>query len=222
MIFSFVSGPVATNCYLSVDRENRTAFLVDAPMGCLQPIMEKIKSEKIDLTDIFLTHTHWDHIVDCAPLQRATSAAVWVHPNDAYRLLDPMRHTVWPLPFVIEPIPIFQLLEFDISPEPKISLSTTPDGVQSTVRALFTPGHTEGGVCYVDDVERCVFAGDTLFFGSVGRTDLPGGDMATLIESIKNELFALPRDYVVYPGHGPSTSIEHERSSNPFVSDIIL
>lgn len=222
MIFSFACGPVATNCYLSVDRENRTAFVIDAPQGCLQHILKNLDAEHVSITDILLTHTHWDHIADCAPLRRATSATVWVHPHDAYRLIDPMRHTVWPLPFGIEPVTDFRLLEFDATSEPHIHVGNPEDGIQSTLRALFTPGHTEGGVCYVDDKERCVFVGDTLFLGSVGRTDLPGGDMSVLIESIRNELFALPRDYVVYPGHGPMTSIARERASNPFVGDNIL
>jgi hydroxyacylglutathione hydrolase len=147
--------------------------------------------------------------VDCAELVRRTGARVSVHPADAYRLLDPMEHTLWPLPFTIEPLVPDRLLEDGQTIEPA--------GVMLSV--LHTPGHTEGGLCFVDHEQRRVYAGDTLFAGSVGRTDLPGGDMDILVRSITKKLFELEDDYEVYSGHGPMTTIGRERRSNPFVGE---
>jgi hydroxyacylglutathione hydrolase len=203
------AGPAQTNWYLINNSELRRSFVVDVPPGSLEAILKASEDASSTITDILLTHTHWDHTVDCAELVRRTGARVSVHPADAYRLLDPMEHTLWPLPFTIEPLVPDRLLEDGQTIEPA--------GVMLSV--LHTPGHTEGGLCFVDHEQRRVYAGDTLFAGSVGRTDLPGGDMDILVRSITKKLFELEDDYEVYSGHGPMTTIGRERRSNPFVGE---
>jgi glyoxylase-like metal-dependent hydrolase (beta-lactamase superfamily II) len=207
-MFCFECGPVATNCYLVGDDQTMTAFLIDAPYGSKEPVLRTLAERGWRLTDILLTHTHWDHTADCAPIKKQTTARVTVHEADLYRLTDPMAHTIWPLPFEIEPVADVVLLD---SGTRSIRLES---GRQLDV--LFTPGHTEGGICFVDVDAGRVFVGDTLFNGSVGRTDLPGGDMETLIASIRSRLFPLPDHYVAWPGHGPETTIGAERQTNPF------
>ena len=210
-MFCFECGPVATNCYLVGDDSTKTAYLVDAPHGAAEPVMRVLSEKGWKLTDLLLTHTHWDHTADCARLQRETGARVTVHEADLYRLTDPMAHTIWPLPFVIEPVTDVTIID-----------SATSHLVLSDKRrldVLFTPGHTEGGVCFVDRSADRVFVGDTLFNGSVGRTDLPGGDMDQLIQSIRTELFGLPEHFVAWPGHGPETTIGVERRTNPFAGN---
>ncbi len=183
------------------------AFVIDAPPDSASIVLAAAAEAGCTITHLLLTHTHWDHTADAAELVRQTDAEVWVHAHDAYRLIDPMRHTIWPLPFTIEPVVPSRYLEHGDH--------LVVAGINLDV--IHTPGHTEGGVCFVDAAHRRVFVGDTLFYGSVGRTDLPGGDMQILTTSIRERLFVLPENYSVYPGHGPITTIGEERTSNPFV-----
>lgn len=204
----FTCGPVSTNAYLVTNTATHLAFVVDVPPESAQLLLRASADAGCKITDILLTHTHWDHTTDCGALVKETHARVSVHSQDAYRLLEPMRHTVWPLPFTIPAVVPDVLLEH--------SVCITAAGVRLTV--LHTPGHTEGGVCFVDEVNQWVFVGDTLFAGSVGRTDLPGGNMESLLASISTQLLTLPEDYKVLPGHGPETTIGKEIQENPFLT----
>jgi len=209
LLYSLSAGPVATNVYLILHPESGTAVCIDAPAGCFAWVKQHLDDHACKLTELLLTHTHWDHTADAAPLVKATGAEVYVHAADLYRLTDPMNHTIWPLPFEIEPVAADHFLN-------------DGDVLQlkgATFEVLHTPGHTEGGVCFVDHVRHKVYAGDTLFAGSIGRTDLPGGDAELLLKSIADRLFTLPGDYVVLPGHGPTTTIGEERVTNPFVGE---
>lgn len=193
--------------------ETGTAYVVDAPFQSAATVLSEAQRLGVRITDIFLTHTHWDHTADCAELQRATGARVVVHEADRYRLVDPMNHTIWPLPFTIDPVD-------DVDCITNATSVVTPTGGSGSLRVLHTPGHTEGGVCFVDDATQRVFAGDTLFAGSIGRVDLPGGDEETLLRSIREVLFQLEDAYTVFPGHGPTTTIGQERRANPFVGEL--
>ena len=122
-------------------------------------------------------------------------------------LLDQAAHTVWPLPFTLHNVKPTGLLKHG-------DLLICGDW---TCEVIHTPGHTEGGVCFIDHEHSCAFVGDTLFSGSIGRTDLPGGDTDTLLNSIKECLMTLPDDFVVFPGHGPLTTIGDEKLNNPFL-----
>jgi glyoxylase-like metal-dependent hydrolase (beta-lactamase superfamily II) len=206
------AGPVSTRGYLVADPETLTAVVIDTPLGVCQPFADLAEQNGYSIAAILLTHSHWDHTADCAALQRRTGAPVYLHPADAYRLTDPMAHTIWPLPFTIEPVTEY------------IPLAHGQDLSFGSLRfhVLHTPGHTEGGVCFVQGAHSRVFAGDTLFNGSVGRVDLPGGDEEELLASIRRELFALPDETVVYCGHGPETTIGRERVENPYAAESLL
>ncbi|MBM4179168.1 MAG: MBL fold metallo-hydrolase [Ignavibacteria bacterium] len=209
-ILAFECGPVATNCYLVGDTDAKLAFLVDAPKESLSIVLDTLASRGWKLTEILLTHTHWDHTADCHELQLATGARVVVHAEDVYRLTDPMKHTIWPLPFTIQAVTDFETIS---GTEGHLHVL----GEAGKIKWVHTPGHTEGGVCFIDELHSVVYAGDTLFAGSIGRTDLPGGDMKTLCDSIHQVLFCLPDPTTVFPGHGPITTIGDEKISNPFV-----
>lgn len=209
-ILSFECGPVATNCYLVGDESTGLAFLIDAPKDCLQPVSSSLQEHGWKLSDILLTHTHWDHTADCFELQAATGARVVVHEADVYRLTDPMAHTIWPLPFTIPAVETFESISGAGGSLPVF------EGT-ATLRWVHTPGHTEGGICLLDETHQKAYVGDTLFAGSIGRTDLPGGNMDELCRSIKEQLFCLTDSYTVFPGHGPVTTIGAERFMNPFV-----
>lgn len=212
IVFALECPPVATWCYMVSSQQSRSAYVIDAPYRSAASLLAEAQRLGVRITDIFLTHTHWDHTADCAVLQKATQARVIVHRADLYRLTDPMNHTIWPLPFTLEPVHEVECIT-------DATTTITPSGGWQPLRVLHTPGHTEGGMCFVDDSTRRVFAGDTLFAGSVGRVDLPGGDEVTLLRSIRDVLFGLEDDYAVYPGHGPTTTIGRERRTNPFVGE---
>ena len=208
---AFECGPVATMTYLVSNTETGTAFLVDTPPESKNVVLAVCRDKGVKITDILLTHTHWDHTADCAAFVAETGASVTVHADDAYRLDNPMDHTIWPLPFTIE----------SVVPDRLVEHGDTLLVCGVDLKVLHTPGHTEGGICFLDAAHKRIFAGDTLFNGSVGRSDLPGGDMDTLLNGIRTRLFVLDDDLTVFPGHGPPTTIGKERSSNPFVGDQI-
>lgn len=208
---AFECGPVATMTYLVANESAGTAFVIDAPSESVDVLLAVCADKEVRITDILLTHTHWDHTADCATLVEKTGAAVTVHADDAYRLDKPMDHTIWPLPFTIE----------SVTPDHIVAHGDRIKVSGLELEVLHTPGHTEGGICFLDEENERVFAGDTLFNGSIGRSDLPGGDMEALVESIRTRLFALGNEITVFPGHGPPTTIGNERRSNPFVGDQI-
>lgn len=206
-IFAFESGPLATIAYLVGDETAGRAVIVDAPKDCALRIKTVTEQKKITVEKILLTHTHWDHTADAADLKRIFHTPIYVHKNDEYRLLDPRVELIQP-PFPLAPIAPDVYLEED----QKISVGSL------TFHILFTPGHTEGSVCFYEQAQRVLLSGDTLFAGSVGRTDLRGGSWETLMESIHTKVLGLPDDVTVYPGHGPMTTIGEERMFNPFLT----
>lgn len=206
-LHAYEAGPVATIGYLIIDADHGLAIAIDAPKGSAEAMLEQVHANGVRLAALLLTHTHWDHTADAATLVQATGCDVYVHRDDVYRLTDPMRHTVWPLPFTIDAVHPTHVLQGG----EELTFGAT------TLQVLHTPGHTEGGLCFVDAASQRVFVGDTIFQGSVGRCDLPGGDMEVLIASIHEKLFTLPDDLTLHPGHGPASTLAVERITNPYV-----
>ncbi len=206
---TIAAGPVATNAYLVADVRAKRAVLIDAPMDSALWYRRRLADAGITAQALWLTHTHWDHTADAAALAASLGVPVLVHPLDAYRLRDPNAHTVFPLPLQLEAVDVGGYVHHgDV-----LELGA----LRFEVRHV--PGHTEGSVVFIEHSARVVFCGDTLFAGSIGRTDLPGGDYDQLIASIRRELLSLPDDYVCYPGHLEATTIGQERRSNPFLQD---
>ncbi|NQW29103.1 MAG: MBL fold metallo-hydrolase [Ignavibacteria bacterium] len=208
----FECGPVLTNTYIVYNEPAGTCMVVDVPPDSLQQILQFVESISCKIVAILLTHTHWDHTADCSVLIEKTQAPVYVHGADDYRLTDPMQHTLWPLPFTIPSVKADHFVTHNQL------LQIHPDLPELLV--FHTPGHTEGGVCFVDKLHDWVFVGDTLFQRSIGRTDLPGGDMDVLLNSIQSSLLILPDNYEVFPGHGHPTTIGEERRFNPFLQQL--
>lgn len=195
-------GEIGTNCYLVGDRAAGELAVVD-PAGDFDALWEVIESTGCTVKYIFNTHGHWDHIGANAELHEKTGAPILIHAADA-----PMLQQGYDRSFRTryQPSQADELLEEGQS----WALGRYKIGI------LHTPGHTKGGVAIVlDDV--LVFSGDTLFQLSVGRTDLPGGDMMEQRRSIQNKLFTLPEGMPVFPGHGPHTFIGDEKRYNPFM-----
>lgn len=206
-IIQIEAGPVATIGYLVIDKKSKKAAIVDAPLESTTYFISLIEERKLTVEAILLTHTHWDHIADCSKLVKFTNAPVYAHESDLHRISDPMAHTIIPLPFKIEAVTDIKT----VKSKDKIIIGSL------VFEVLHTPGHTEGGICYVEHSKGIIFAGDTLFNESIGRVDLPGGSMPTLLHSINNELMNLPDEFKVYSGHGPATTIGWERIHNPFL-----
>jgi hydroxyacylglutathione hydrolase len=211
-------GPVSTNGYLVIDETTGKAVIIDAPIASKDFFVSNIKTNNLQVEEIWLTHSHWDHMGDVFMLKNELinlaqqsnkdySVNILLHPDDEYRMLKPNDYLGFPLDLSITPC------EIDVYMSNKNVLSL--GNLKFEVR--HTPGHTEGSVCFVEHQEKVVIAGDTLFSGSIGRTDLAGGNYSQLINSIKEELLTLEDEFVVYCGHGPSTTIGSERYSNPFL-----
>ncbi|MDN4594932.1 MBL fold metallo-hydrolase [Polycladomyces subterraneus] len=205
---SFTLGPVATNCY--VLSEGREAVVIDPGMGP-DPVLEWMQSEQLNVQAILLTHAHFDHIGGVEAVRTATGAPVYVHRAEADWLTDPQKNgsSLFPGLELIRCNPADQLLEG----------GETLNLIGREFRVYHTPGHSPGSVTFQFDDQ--VFSGDVLFAGSIGRTDLPGGDYETLMRSIHDVLMEMPEETRVYPGHGPTTTIGREQASNPFVTGMM-
>lgn len=204
------NGVFAENCYLIVDEQAKQCAVVD-PGEEAELILHKIEETGSTLAGIWLTHAHLDHVVGVARVAEETGGEVpvWLHPGDR-PLYDAVPQ---------------QAGAFGLSPPPDLPAPNRDmvHGAQLTVGQLrfdirHAPGHSPGSVCLIG--HGAAFSGDVLFAGSIGRTDLPGGDFETLIASIERELLSLPDDTIVYSGHGPETTIGRERRTNPFLTGV--
>lgn len=201
------TGLILTNGYFISDETTGKAVVVDAPLDSAELYMELLTESKCELEAIFLTHSHWDHTADAAKVKRETGASIYIHQSDEYRLLNPMDYTLLTLDFEIETAKA----DVYFTEKQKLTFGNL------SFEVIHTPGHTEGGVCLIMPENRIVFTGDTLFNGSIGRTDLPGGDYDTILISLMNRIMILPDDFTILSGHGPKTDIGSERTSNPFI-----
>lgn len=196
-----------TNCYLVACEETGEAAVID-PGGEAERILKAVAERQLKVRYIINTHGHIDHVGANGRVKEATGAQILIHAADAPYLLDERRNLLLYLPEARGSLaPADRTLEEG----EVISLGTT---VRLTV--LHTPGHTPGGICLVGD--GLIFTGDTLFAGSIGRTDLPGGSYAELLRSIREKLLVYPDETIIYPGHGPSSTLGAERATNPFLT----
>lgn len=200
----YVIGDLAANCYLLVGREGRGALVID-PGGDPTPVLEDIEEQGLHLHYIINTHGHGDHIEGNGALREATGAEILIHREDAPMLSSAVRNlSIFTGSRCASP-------EADRLLEDGDNICWGPESLQ----VLHTPGHTPGSISLLG--QGIVFSGDTLFAGSVGRTDFPGGSMADLLANIKEKLLTLDPETRVLPGHGPETDIGTEKRNNPFL-----
>ncbi len=207
IIKSLPVGPIMANCYILGCEETAAAVVID-PGDDVDKILLALAESKLTVNYIINTHGHFDHVGGNRQLKEATGADILIHAGDA-----PM------LGHLKEAAASFGLSS-DTSPAPD-RLLEDGDSLsfgKITLQVLYTPGHSPGGISlYVPGVPGAVFVGDTLFAGSIGRTDLPGGNFDILKKSIHDKLFVLPEAVTVYPGHMGTTTIGREKRTNPFV-----
>ena len=199
-------GPIGTNCFIVSDDAGTTLIIDPGDDGSL--ILDSLEPDA-KVAAVILTHGHTDHISALAEVVRATSAPVAIHPADlAWAFSDANQ---LPPIYGVPDRPACEIRELTAG-------SLWTDG-NLKYRVIHTPGHTPGGVCLHFEDEHVLFCGDTLFAGSIGRTDLNGGDMNIIMASLKR-LSALPPETICYPGHGPATTIERELKINPFLQQL--
>ncbi len=204
----FVLGVYQTNCYILRDNVTvKECLVIDTGLDSGEMI-DFLVEHKLNPVAVVLTHGHADHITGLAAFrEKFSDLKVYIHKLDAKMLTGAQSN----------------LSEFSgelFSTEPADFLIEEPSVIEQAdikLEVLHTPGHTAGGICLYSKDERIVFSGDALFAESVGRTDFPGGSMAQLIESIKEKLLTLPDETIVYPGHGPVTTIAKEKAHNPYL-----
>jgi hydroxyacylglutathione hydrolase len=205
----FTVGPVAENSYIFRRDGSDRALIID-PGEEPEKLLGAIDELGVTLDGILLTHTHFDHVGAVAPVAKATGAEVWVPEIEKPVLADIMSFVPWP---GFGPYESWDA-EHTVSGGEKLELA----GFEIDV--IFTPGHSPGHVTYSIADEDAVFSGDVLFQGSVGRTDLPGGDWPTLLDSIRGLVDSLPEETKVFPGHMGLTTLGAERATNPFLAEL--
>jgi hydroxyacylglutathione hydrolase len=200
---TLVVGPIQSNCYILGDERTKEAAVID-PGGDADRILITLAKEKLRCIYIINTHGHFDHSADNKRLKEVTGAQLLIHHADAPMIMHQGTNGgMWGTHIDDSPPPDRYLGEGDMITIGDISLNV-----------LHTPGHSPGGISLVTD--KVVFVGDTLFAGSIGRTDFSGGDYEGLLRHVREKIFTLGDDVIVYPGHGPKTTVGRERKTNPF------
>jgi hydroxyacylglutathione hydrolase len=202
-----VVGPLACNCYVVGDSHSKEAIVID-PGDDADVIAEALARHGVRVKAIIATHAHFDHVVAAQRMREITGAPFYLNDLDG-PLLDWMQASGR------------MFLGLELPPPPEVDRAA-PEGEliaagEVSLEVLHTPGHSPGSISLIG--EEAIFSGDTLFAGSIGRTDLPGGDTAALLSAVKQKLFPLGDDMPVFPGHGPATTLGEERLSNPFVGE---
>ena len=197
----FTGGLAQTNAYLFKTKEGY--WLVDAPEGAA----EYLKEKNIRLNGLILTHGHWDHIWDASRIIEESKCPCIAHPEDKPLFKDPNIMAQFGLPVTLDEVKVTRYVEE----------GETLEAGEWQFKIFHVPGHCPGSIALFDAEAGIVFGGDVLFAGGVGRWDLPGGDFDVLMKSIKEKILTLPGGTTVYPGHGPATTIDREKQSNPFL-----
>jgi hydroxyacylglutathione hydrolase len=199
-------GPLQCNCSIIGDETTHEGMVID-PGDDIEEILALIRKHSLKIKQIVITHAHIDHVGGAMKLRKLTGAPVLLNQND-YALLKMLDvQAAW----IGMPSPGSVDIDQSLGHADKVTAGTLEAGV------IHTPGHTEGSICLYFATEKKLIAGDTLFAGSIGRTDLPGGSYDKILNSLHDHVLALPDETVVVPGHGPLTTIGDERETNPFL-----
>jgi hydroxyacylglutathione hydrolase len=222
LIAGFPAGSWAANCYVAATAPGAECVVVDPGQDAASGIADLVREHRLKPVAVLLTHGHVDHMWSVTPVAGTYDATAWIHPSDRHLLSDPLAGISRESAAMLlggryefsEPDDVAELAD-----RQRLELA----GLEMVVD--HTPGHTAGSVTFRtpygdDDISEVMFSGDLLFAGSIGRTDLPGGDHATMMETLRHKVLGLPDDIVVLPGHGEQTSIGRERATNPFLLDL--
>ena len=221
LIAGFPAGPWGTNCYVVATGPGSECLVIDPGKDAAPGVAEVVREHRLKPVSVLLTHGHIDHMWSVTPVAGSYDATAWIHPQDRHLLSDPMAG--------ISPETARMLLGTDVRFAEPDDVRELADGdalelAGLTVTVDHTPGHTQGSVTfrtlYDGDVPEVMFGGDLLFAGSIGRTDLPGGDHAQMLRTLAAKVLPLDDRIVVLPGHGEQTTIGRERATNPYLVDL--
>ncbi|MFC6154705.1 MBL fold metallo-hydrolase [Nocardioides yefusunii] len=225
-IAGFPAGPWGTNCYVVSTGPGNECVVVDPGKDAAPGVADVVREHHLKPVAVLVTHGHVDHMWSVAPVSGTYDATAWIHPRDRHLLADPMQG--------ISADSAGILLGSNATFVEPDDVRELADGQSLEIAGItfdvdHTPGHTAGSVTFrmpygdaagVPEISQVMFSGDLLFAGSIGRTDLPGGDHPTILRSLRDKVLTLPDDIVVLPGHGEQTSIGRERATNPFLRDL--
>jgi glyoxylase-like metal-dependent hydrolase (beta-lactamase superfamily II) len=225
LIAGFPAGPWGTNCFVAATGPGTECVVIDPGKDAADGVAQVVREHRLKPIAVLATHGHLDHIWCVAPVAGTYDATAWIHPEDRHLLTDPLAgmspETTLMLP---------SLLGADHEWAEPDDVRELGDGQDLEIAGLsftvdHTPGHTRGSVTFRSpyddrDISEVLFSGDLLFAGSIGRTDLPGGDHPTMLRSLTEKVLPLADDIVVLPGHGEQTTIGRERATNPFLLDL--
>ncbi len=221
LIAGFTAGSFQANCFVLAPEAGGPCVVVDPGEGSEQPLDELLRQHRLDPVAVLLTHGHFDHIFAVTPVCDGNDIPAWIHPEDRVLLSDPMRALSTDAQ---------QFFGGRIQLREPRDVRALADGTSLELAGLtftvdHTPGHTRGSVTFRSvhaDGHDLLVCGDTLFAGSIGRTDLPGGDHSQMLTSLRDKILVLDDETVVLPGHGPTTTIGRERASNPFLHGLAV
>jgi len=223
LIAGFPAGPWGTNCYVVASGSGSECVVVDPGKDASAGVEQIVRQHRLKPVSVLVTHGHVDHMWCVAPVAGTYDATAYVHPADRHLLSDPMAG------MSRETASMMLGGKYEFAEPERVEELTDAQAVELagiTFTVDHTPGHTPGSITFrtpheQDDVSEVMFAGDLLFAGSIGRTDLPGGDHEAMLRSLRDKVLTLRDDVVVLPGHGEQTSIGRERATNPFLLELI-
>ena len=223
LIAGFPAGPWGTNCYVLATGPGSECVVVDPGKDAADGVAEVVREHRLKPVSVLVSHGHIDHMWCVAPVAGAYDATAWIHPRDRHLLSDPMSG--------LSPETAGMLLggSYEFAEPDDVAELTDLQTLQLAGLDFVvdhTPGHTQGSVTFrtpygEQGISELMLSGDLLFAGSIGRTDLPGGDHPTMLRSLRDKVLPLADDIVVLPGHGEQTSIGRERATNPFLLDLL-
>jgi hydroxyacylglutathione hydrolase len=219
LVAGFPAGSFQTNCYVVASAAGEACVVVDPGQDAVEPLEELLAEHRLTPVAVLLTHGHFDHTFSVSPVCDGHDVPAWIHPEDREMLADPMKG------LSAESAAFFGGRMELREPREVRSLDhgVSLDLAGLTLQVAHTPGHTRGSVIFTtptDEGVEVILAGDTLFAGSIGRTDLPGGNHAEMLVSLRDQILTRDDSAVVLPGHGQTTTIGRERRSNPFLQDL--